>query len=90
VGALPIHYAVCKPHNLELIQEMLAKVSKELPSFQLIYQDPMLAFCIDKSERTPLHMVSVMYKNPTFKDLLERHIKKINPSFFDTFDPKHR
>lgn len=53
-------------------------------------QDPLLAFSTDKSERTPLHMVCSMYKNPKFKQVLEDHMKKINPSFFEKFDPRHR
>eukprot|EP01127_Copromyxa_protea_P016438 TRINITY_DN4889_c0_g1_i14.p1 TRINITY_DN4889_c0_g1~~TRINITY_DN4889_c0_g1_i14.p1 ORF type:complete len:779 (+),score=128.09 TRINITY_DN4889_c0_g1_i14:40-2337(+) len=77
VGALPIHHAVCKAYNLELVQEMLK-------------EDPNLAFATENSERTPLHLASHMYKNENYIRLLTDVMKKINPSFFDNFDPKHR
>eukprot|EP01127_Copromyxa_protea_P016435 TRINITY_DN4889_c0_g1_i11.p1 TRINITY_DN4889_c0_g1~~TRINITY_DN4889_c0_g1_i11.p1 ORF type:complete len:725 (+),score=123.66 TRINITY_DN4889_c0_g1_i11:408-2582(+) len=146
VGALPIHHAVCKAYNLELVQEMLKEVlltfhvilllicfrpssshvsshaSSHSPhspyssshSFYRFYhvsahasshpsphlfsffschvniQDPNLAFATENSERTPLHLASHMYKNENYIRLLTDVMKKINPSFFDNFDPKHR
>eukprot|EP01126_Amoeba_proteus_P012167 TRINITY_DN149_c0_g1_i13.p1 TRINITY_DN149_c0_g1~~TRINITY_DN149_c0_g1_i13.p1 ORF type:complete len:278 (-),score=55.21 TRINITY_DN149_c0_g1_i13:1077-1910(-) len=76
VGSLPLHYAVCQSCNIGLVKEMLSR-------------DPDLAFCVDKCERTPLHMVCQIYSNPTVKSLLEGLMKQRDPSFFDAFNPKH-
>jgi len=77
VGASLLHYAVSRQPNLLLINK-------------IIELDPTIVFALDKSERTPLHIVCTMYKNPEVQKLLEDHMKKLDPSFFKTFEPTHR
>eukprot|EP01124_Arcella_intermedia_P004048 TRINITY_DN12286_c0_g1_i2.p1 TRINITY_DN12286_c0_g1~~TRINITY_DN12286_c0_g1_i2.p1 ORF type:complete len:598 (-),score=109.56 TRINITY_DN12286_c0_g1_i2:37-1830(-) len=75
VGSTPLHHAVCRSHNMHLVRRIL-DISVDS------------AFILDKSNRTPLHLLLQMYPNEESEQLLKERMQKLNPHFFDDFNPK--
>jgi len=53
-------------------------------------KNPELAFCVDRSGCTPLHLVSQMYKFPDIIQILTDHMKKHDPDFEKKFWSKFK